>query len=674
MIFYDEQSTLNALLGDHLKTTFQYITKCAAKTMNVFQCALVCLDKDTVEVVARASSAHAPSFSVMPSFVGGFSSSCGLSVNTNFPTSSSEASCAFNNWAKIYFGATTFIRGKAHALDDKCIFLVAINVDPKQKDDVDKLFLLDEWLCTELSKLDIEKAEQKQFTLYEKLQSVANIGTWEVEFASNTLTWSSQTKRIHEVDDDFEPSLATAIEFYKEGFDRDEISRIVEHTAKTGEPWSSTLRLVTAKGNTVWIETHGMAEMQNGECLRLFGTCQNVNKAVELRIALDQKRKEAEDIAAQKGALLSRVSHELKTPLNGIVGMLESIKNEQHDGRREKKADFALSSAYRLGSLINDVVDYTAVIKQNFELEIAPFCVKVLLEDVSSILKLRCESLGLGVSTSFDFKVDTHIVGDAARLAQIFKYVSSFLIKRPQLNALKLYVALLHKKENAVFHASIEGAGVAMSELAMRELFKPLISAPQESSESYNDNGLALSAAQQLVSKMNGELTVSSDEQRGTCFDIVMPVEIVKNSQRNIGSEVVFSSDLLSTKITVLIVDDNDINRLVLSSMFEDFCFAVDVAENGQIALEKARVKQYDLVLMDLAMPVLDGFGATKEILAEKLLSEVGRVVAVTAHTAPDDKKACFEAGMQGFLPKPVVKNELLSHVKQTLISKSTFA
>ena len=674
MIFLDEQSTLNVLLGDQLKTTFQYITKRAAKTMNIFQCALVCLDKDTVEVVARASSAHAPSFTVMPSFAGGFSSSCDLSVDSNFPTSSDEASCAFKNWVKIYFGATTFIRGKTHALDEKCIFLVAVNVDPKRKDDVEKLSLLDEWLSTALSKFDIEKAEQKQDTLYEKLQSVANIGTWEVEFASDTLTWSSQTKKIHEVDDDFEPSLATAIEFYKEGFDRDEISRIVAHTAETGEPWSSTLRLVTAKGNTVWIETHGMAEIKNGECLRLFGTCQNVNKAVELRIALDQKRKEAEEIAAEKGALLSRVSHELKTPLNGIVGMLEAIKHEQNDGRREKKADFALRSAHRLGSLINDVVDYTTIIKQDFELETARFCLQALLEEVSSILKIRCDALGLGFTTSFEFDADSYVVGDAARVAQIFKNVSSFLIKRPQLEALNIHVALLHKNDNAVFHASVEGAGIVISEVAMRELLKPLMNAPQETSESHNDNGLALSAAKQLVSKMNGELTVSSDEQRGTCFDIIMPVEIMKNSQDNMGSDVVFSSELLSTKITVLIVDDNDINRLVLSSMFEDFCFAVDVAENGQIALEKARVKQYDLVLMDLAMPVLDGFGATKEILAEKLLSEVGRVVAVTAHTAPDDKKACFEAGMQGFLPKPVVKNELLSHVKQTLISKSTFA
>ena len=674
MIFYDEQSNLNALLGEQLKQTFQRIAKSAAKTMNVFQSALVCLDKDTVEIVAKASSAHAPSFSIIPSFAGDFSPNSRFPLDSNFPPSSLEATIAFKQWVKTYFDANTFIRGKAHLLDDKCIFIVAINVDPKRKDDADKLSLLDEWLSTELSKFEIEKTENKQNTLYEKLQSVANIGTWEVEFATNTLTWSSQTRKIHEVDSDFEPSLDSAIEFYKAGFDRDEISRIVAHTAETGEPWSSTLRLVTAKGNTVWIETHGMAEMQNGECLRLFGTCQNVNKAVELRLALDEKRKEAEAVAAEKGALLARVSHELKTPLNGIVGMLEAIKYEQHDGRREKKADFALRSAGRLGSLINDVVDYTAIINQDFTLEATPFCVKELLNEVVGILEMRCQERGISFNTSLEFGANTYIDGDAARIAQVVKNVASFIIKRTELDGLTIHVALLHKKDNAVFHASIEGLGAAMSEPAMRELFKPLMNTSQESSESRNDNGLALSTAKQLVTKMDGELTVSSVEQRGTCFDIVMPVQVVKSTQDIFDVDVVFSSDLLRTHINVLIVDDNDINRLVLSSMFENFCFTADSAENGQIALEMARSKQYDLILMDLAMPVLDGYGATSKILAEKLLSEVGRIVAVTAHTAPDDKKACFEAGMVGFLSKPVVKNDVLSHVKQTLISKSTFA
>ena len=192
MIFYDEQSNLNAVLGERLQDTFQSIVKSAAKTMSVFQCVLVCLHKESVEVVAKASSAHAPSFTVIPSFAGHFSyesSAAEISaidssaidnsaiIERYFPQSSIAASSVFKQWAKTYFGANTFLRGKVHRLDDKCVFLVAINVNPERKDEGDKLVLLDEWLDTELSKFQLEKAENKQNTLYEKLQSVADIGT-----------------------------------------------------------------------------------------------------------------------------------------------------------------------------------------------------------------------------------------------------------------------------------------------------------------------------------------------------------------------------------------------------------------------------------------------------------------------------------------------------------------
>ena len=687
MIFYDEQSNLNAVLGERLQDTFQRIVKSAAKTMSVFQCVLVCLHKESVEVVAKASSAHAPSFTVIPSFAGHFSYESSAAENSAidssavddsaiieryFPQSSIAASSVFKQWAKTYFGANTFLRGKAHRLDDKCVFLVAINVNPERKDEGDKLVLLDEWLDTELSKFQLEKAENKQNTLYEKLQSVADIGTWEVEFATNTLTWSSQTRKIHEVDSTFKPTLDSAINFYKEGFDRDEIARIVANTIETGEPWSSTLQLVSAKGNIVWIETHGMAEMQNGKCLRLFGTCQNVNKAVKLRIALDEKRQEAEGIAAEKGALLSRVSHELKTPLNGITGMLEAIKGENEEARRIKKAEFALRSAKRLSALINDVVDYTSIIKRDFTLDMAPFNLKLLFEDIVSVLKMRCEDQNSRLTAHYAFDATTVIEGDAARLAQIMKNVVSHLTKYAQDKEIVLHVALKHRENDAMLMASVSGKEVVLDEDAVAQLFEPLAGTRTQASEELNDNGLALTAAKQLVSKMKGELTVSSNDDQGTCFDIVIPVESVKQCD-GLSEEVSFTPELLEEKINILVVDDNDINRMVLESMFDELPFTVDSAENGQIAVDKARSTSYDLIFMDCAMPVLDGIGATKVILAEKLLSEIGRIVAVTANTSIEDKKACLGAGMSGFLPKPVVKNDVLSHVKQTLVSKLTF-
>lgn len=259
----------------------------------------------------------------------------------------------------------------------------------------DKLTLLNGWLKSLLIEVEY-KDSFKNNLLFEKLQSVANIGTWEVDLLNNSLTWSSQTRVIHEVDESFVPQLDTAIYFYKEGYDRDEITRIVSTAIKTGESWTATLQLISAKGNPVWIETHGMAEMVDGVCVRLFGTCQNVNKAMALRLELDEQREAAVKAYNARGELLSRISHELRTPLNGITGMLQAIRFEDREHIRARKTELALQSSDKLLSLINDVLDYTNMSSGNFELVRSDFCVRSLLEDLIDVFKPQCKKKAYG--------------------------------------------------------------------------------------------------------------------------------------------------------------------------------------------------------------------------------------------------------------------------------------
>ncbi|HCY27145.1 MAG TPA: hybrid sensor histidine kinase/response regulator, partial [Alteromonas macleodii] len=339
MVYFDEQSSLNVKLEHQLKASLTSLVQRGCDSFGVFQGLLLQLDEEAVNILVKASSAYAPNFKSVPSF-----STC-VPVDNCFPVNSAKCSTAFKQWFSTYFNAEKYIRGRVHTLDGSQVCLVFINACPEQPVNLDKLSLLDDCLSVMLDKFHLEKAETNQNTLYEKLQSVANIGTWEVDLTTNALSWSSQTRLIHEVSEDFVPTLETAINFYKEGFDRDEINRIVSHTVATGEPWSATLELVSAKGNSVWIETHGMAEMKHGKCIRLFGTCQNVNKSVQLRLELEERRREAEAASKERGMLLSRISHELKTPLNGITGMLQALKFENKENVRMRKADVALHSA-----------------------------------------------------------------------------------------------------------------------------------------------------------------------------------------------------------------------------------------------------------------------------------------------------------------------------------------
>ena len=192
-------------------------------------------------------------------------------------------------------------------------------------------------------------------------------------------------------------------------------------------------------------------------------------------------------------------------------------------------------------------------------------------------------------------------------------------------------------------------------------------------SEELNGNGLGLSIVNQLVGKMDGELEVRSSAGKGSCFDIAIPVEMAVLDKEK-QSDVVLSSDLLSVPLNVLVVDDNDINRFVLASMLEKFNYLPDEAENGEVAVQMARAKKYDIIFMDCAMPVLDGVSATKIIVQENLLPKHGRIVAVTANTTPEDKTNCSNAGMADFLAKPVVQNDVTLQVRHALNAKSVTA
>lgn len=510
-------------------------------------------------------------------------------------------------------------------------------------------------------------------TLYEKLQSVANIGTWAVDLENSEISWSSQTKAIHEVPSNYVPSLETAIGFYKEGYDRDEITRIVSHAIKTGESWNATLQLVTAKGNSVWIETHGMVEMRNGKCVRLFGTFQNVDNSVKLRLELEHEKREAQRASRQRGMLLSRISHELKTPLNGITGMLQAIKFEARDGIRQKKADLALHSADRLLSLINDVLDYTAIINGELTLKYSDFCIRSLVEDIVDAHKSTCKDKGIRLFAALSFDDLTYIHGDAARISQVITHLLSNAVKFTDTGFVSIHVSLKQRSGNHVLLVSVEDSGVGMGESELTNMFRPFENDRLNASEDLNGNGLGLSIINQLVERMDGELDVRSTPGKGSCFDVTLPVEVA-DAEVEQDNAVSISSDLLGLPLNILVVDDNDINRLVLGSMLEKYGYVPDEAENGEVAVQRAREKQYDLVFMDYAMPLLDGVGATHVILQEQLLGRNGAIIAVTANTSEDDKAICLNAGMLDFLAKPITGKDVAQQLKNMLLKKSTIA
>ena len=660
MVYFDEQSNTHSELGKALMLSIQELVEKACHSLNVFQGLLVEIDNENVNILVKSSAGHSPNFKSVPVF------SSEQPSDSRFPVNSNVCPMGFKHWFSMYFNADRYIRGKFHYVDSRQLCLVFINACPSQAINHEKIALVDEWLSVTIEKYLIEKAEARQKSLYKKLQHVGNIGTWEVDTVSNCVTWSSQAKAIHEVPSDYIPTLESAFDFYQEPY-RDEVMKLVFNAIKTGDPWSATLQLTSAKGNLVWIETHGTAEFKDGICIRLFGTIQNVDKAVHARIELENKRAEATSASAESAMLLSRISHELKTPLNGITGMLQALKCEKRDLVRKRKNDLAIRSAERLHALIDDVLDYTSI--KNGELKLNPqnFCVAKLFNEIVDEYKTKCAEKGIRFHAVIAVDEWSLVYGDPKRLEQITRNLLSNALKFTHSGYLAIQVTLKYFEGLPVLITSVEDSGIGMDDNILSRIFKPFENKTQHMSEELNGSGLGLSIVRQLVDKMNGEIDVRSEVGSGTSFDVVIQLD---NAHKN-KEDVLLPKTPLDSNLNILIVDDNDINRLVIASMLEKYDIVPDEANNGEVAVEKARTKQYDVIFMDCMMPVLDGASATKIILQEGLMTKNGFVVAVTANTSPKDKVMCSQAGMADFLTKPVLPYDVALQIKRALSGKS---
>jgi CheY-like chemotaxis protein len=282
-----------------------------------------------------------------------------------------------------------------------------------------------------------------------------------------------------------------------------------------------------------------------------------------------------------------------------------------------------------------------------------------------------CKEKSLRLYAALSLPKNTYINGDANRIGQIISKLLHNAIKFTSRGHISIQLTLREALTEPNLLISIEDTGEGMDEATKTSLFTPFIQGQKQSAIKGSGTGLGLSIVKQLVDKMDGEIDIRSEINVGTAFDVVIPVTLTDAKQGLLDHDDALSSSLLSIPLSILVVDDNDINRIVLASMLEKYNFIADEAEDGQVAIQKAREKDYDLIFMDCAMPVLDGVSATKIILEEGLIRSQGSIVAVTANTSEEDREACKEAGMSAFLCKPVDQRNVTLELKKVLLSKS---
>ena len=369
-----------------------------------------------------------------------------------------------------------------------------------------------------------------------------------------------------------------------------------------------------------------------------------------------------------KTRFLANMSHDIRTPINGVIGMLEVIKACRGD---EERVDDYLSkiesSSRLLLSIVNDILDMTKLDSDTVVLEHKPFNLNDVCAEVCAAVTYQAEREGLTLKETHDDVTKAELVGSPTHLQKILSNLFSNSIKYNKPGG-TIYTSLheVNRTEDvATYEFKIQDTGIGMSqEFIDKKLFNPFVQENNVARSKYGGTGLGMAIVGQLVKKMHGTITVESKLGEGSCFTVVLPFEINKNSVVA-TPEKDFVADIHG--LTLLVVEDNELNMEIAEFVLKDAGAAVKKAENGQAAVdlyESAPAGTYDAILMDLMMPVMDGYTATEKIRASsKADAQTIPIIAMSANAYEEDVMKCLEMGMNAHLAKPLFKDTLIATI-----------
>lgn len=386
---------------------------------------------------------------------------------------------------------------------------------------------------------------------------------------------------------------------------------------------------------------------------------------IGLVVLQESAQRQAHKLAQAKSEFLAKMSHEIRTPLNGVIAAADLMAATQLNDEQHELLDTLRLSAKTLLGIINDILDFSKIEAGRMVLETLPFTPTVLVEEVVSIMAPAAHSKGLTVRTELSSSLPHSVAGDPLRLRQILLNFVGNAIKFTACGEVVIRAMRLKKGEgqSAWLRFEVQDTGVGIPPEKQAGIFDAFTQADSSVTRQYGGTGLGLAICKRLVELMGGQIGVYSQPGQGSCFWFEVPLPVIQENAPEETTAQPSGSALNSHEldgVRVLLVEDNPVNQKVAIRMLQKLGCVVELAENGQQALEKLERASYDIVLMDMQMPVMDGLTATR--LLRQREQQTGHhqvVIALTANAMQTDRELCLEAGMDDYLSKPLTLDAL---------------
>ena len=553
--------------------------------------------------------------------------------------------------------------------------------------EVDYLLLLASWIGNELERqqvmenINAQKAIlAERNSLLNQVTNLAGVGTWELNLETQALSWSGALKRMLHMHGEKILKPEDVANLITDENQRKEYVARFAHMIKTGKDFAYELEVRTDAGEPRWLESRAHPIMENGRCTKVIGATIDITQIHLDKAVLQQKSDLAENALKTRSEFLDKISHEIRTPIHGVLGMLEALMGTSLSNKQLELASIASKSADSLLKIVNDILDFSKIDSGDIPFEEAPTDLALTIEEQIPMFSRLAKQKGLELIANTEDLKGKIFTADKLRLGQILLNLLNNAIKFTKEGKVTVDNSCIrYGKGRFRVKIVVTDTGIGISEQQQKVIFSPFMQAENSAQSRYGGTGLGLSLVSKIADHYQGNVEVSSHIGVGARFTVTLMLDDATTGAK-IEKAYASKNLYIPTRqelsgLKVLIVEDNEINQLVIKEQLKEVGLPSDLAVNGKEGVEKvkrafAEKSPYAIIFMDCHMPVMDGLEATRQIRELGEHAQHIPIIALTANVLTGDKEKCLKSGMNDFISKPVGVSRLKECVFRHLSSQ----